>query len=59
VLDLLDIIYLFMIKYLYTLGLGECYDALFYLQSIYWLYNDEMTLLSALLSSIITYLCPS
>jgi hypothetical protein len=46
-------------KCLNTLNLVECCDALFYLQSRYWLTNDEMTVLSALLSIIITDLCPS
>jgi hypothetical protein len=46
-------------KCLNTLDLGECCDALFYMQSRYWLNNDELTVLSDLLSIIITYMCPS
>jgi hypothetical protein len=46
-------------KCLDTLDLGECCDALFYLQSRYWLYIDEGLLLNALLNTRITYLCPS
>jgi hypothetical protein len=46
-------------KCLNTLGRGECCDALFYLRSRYWVNNDELTMLSALLSVIIRDLCPS
>jgi hypothetical protein len=46
-------------KCLDTLDLGECCDALFYLQSRYWLNIDEVLLLSALLNTRITDLCPS
>jgi hypothetical protein len=46
-------------KCLNTLDHGECCDALFYLRSSYWLNIDELTVLSALLSIIITDLCPS
>jgi hypothetical protein len=46
-------------KCLNMLYLGECYDALFYLQSRHWVNNDELTVLSDLLSIIITDLCPS
>jgi hypothetical protein len=46
-------------KFLDTLDLGECCDALFYLQSRYWLDIDEGLLLSALLNNRITDLCPS
>jgi hypothetical protein len=46
-------------KCLNTLDQGECCDALFSLWSRYWLNNDELTVLSALLSIIITDLCPS
>jgi hypothetical protein len=42
-----------------TLDLGECCDALFYLRSRYWLNIDEGLLLSALLNTRITDLCPS
>jgi hypothetical protein len=45
-------------KCLDTLDQGECCDALFYLKSRYWLNNDELMVLSSLLSIIITYLCP-
>jgi hypothetical protein len=40
-------------KCLNTLDQGECCDALFSLRSRYWLNNDELTMLSALLSIII------
>jgi hypothetical protein len=46
-------------KCLDTLDLGECCDALFYLRSRYWLNIDEGLLLSALLNTRITDLCPS
>jgi hypothetical protein len=46
-------------KCLNTLDQGECCNALFYLRSIYWLNNNELTVLCALLSIIITDLCPS
>jgi hypothetical protein len=46
-------------KFLNTLDHGECCDAMFYLRSRYWLNNDEIMVLSALSSIIITYLCPS
>jgi hypothetical protein len=46
-------------KCLDTSDLGECCDALFYLRSRYWLNNNELTVLSALLSIIITDMCPS
>jgi hypothetical protein len=46
-------------KCLDTLDLGECCDALFYLQSRYWLDIYEGLLLNALLNNRITYLCPS
>ena len=46
-------------KCLDTLDLGECYDALFNMQSRYWLNIDEGLLLSALLNTRITGLCPS
>ena len=46
-------------KCLDTLDLGECCDALFYLQSRYWLNIDELKVLSALLSTTIIDLCPS
>jgi hypothetical protein len=46
-------------KCLNTLDLGECCDALFYLWSRHWVNNDELTVLSDLLSIIITDLCPS
>ena len=45
-------------KCLDTLDLGECCDALFYLPSRYLLNNNELMVLSALLSIIITYMCP-
>jgi hypothetical protein len=47
------------VKCLNTLDLGECCDALFYMRSRSWLNNDELTVLSDLLSIIITNLCPS
>jgi hypothetical protein len=46
-------------KCLNTLDRGKCCDALFYLQSKHWLNNNELMVLSALLSIIITYLCPT
>jgi hypothetical protein len=46
-------------KCLNTLDQGECCDAMFYLRSRYWVNNDELTMLSALLSVIIIDLCPS
>jgi hypothetical protein len=46
-------------KCLITLDQGECCNALFSLRSRYWLNNDELTMLSALLSIIIIDLCPS
>jgi hypothetical protein len=46
-------------KCLNMLRLVECCDAMFYLRSRYWLTNDELTVLSALLSIIIIDLCPS
>ena len=46
-------------KLLNTLDQGECCDALFSLGSRYWLNNNELTVLSALLSIVITYLCLS
>jgi hypothetical protein len=46
-------------KCLDTLDLGECCDALFYLRSRYWLNNNELMVLSDLLSIVITDLCPS
>ena len=46
-------------KCLNTLDQGECCDALFSLGSRYWLNNDDLTVLSDLLSIIITNLCPS
>jgi hypothetical protein len=46
-------------KCLDTLDLGGCCDALFYLWSRYWLDIDEGLLLSAMLNTRITYLCPS
>jgi hypothetical protein len=46
-------------KLLNTLGQGECCDALFYLQSRYWVNNDELMVLSALLSVITIDLCPN
>ena len=46
-------------KFLNILDQGECYDALFSLWSRYWLNNDELMVLSDLLSIIITDLCPS
>jgi hypothetical protein len=46
-------------KCLNTLDQGECCDALFYLRSIYWVNNDELTTLSSLLSVIIIDLCPN
>jgi hypothetical protein len=46
-------------KCLDTLDLGECYDALFYLQSRHWLNIDQGLLLSALLNTRITDLCPN
>jgi hypothetical protein len=46
-------------KCLDTFDLGECCDALFYLRNRYWLNNNELNVLSALLSIVITDLCPS
>jgi hypothetical protein len=46
-------------KCLITLDRGECCDALFYLRSRHWVNNDELIVLSDLLSIIITDLCPS
>jgi hypothetical protein len=46
-------------KCLDTLDEGECCDALFSLCSRYWLNNDELMVLSSLLSIIFTYMCPS
>jgi hypothetical protein len=46
-------------KCLNMLGLGEHCDDLFYMQSTHWLNNDEVTVLSDLLSIIIIDLCPS
>jgi hypothetical protein len=46
-------------KCLDTLDLGEGCYALFYLWSRYWLDIDEGLLLSALLNTRITDLCPS
>jgi hypothetical protein len=46
-------------KCLNTLDQGECCDALFSPQSRYWLNNNKLMVLSAFLSIIITYLCPS
>jgi hypothetical protein len=46
-------------KCLNTLDQGECWDALFSPWSRYWLNNDELMVLSSLLSIIITDLCPS
>jgi hypothetical protein len=46
-------------KCLDTLDMGEWCDAMFYLWSRYWLNIDEGLLLSALLNTRITYLCPS
>ena len=46
-------------KFLDTLDMGECYDALFYLRSRYWLDIDEGLLLSALLNTRIIDLCPN
>jgi hypothetical protein len=44
-------------KCLNTLDQGECCDALFYLQSRYWV--DEITVLSAILSLVTIDVCPS
>jgi hypothetical protein len=46
-------------KCLDTLDLGECCDDLFYLRSRYWLNNNELMVLSDLLSIVIIDLCPS
>ena len=46
-------------KCLNTLDKGECCDPMFYLRSRYWVNNDELPALSALLSIIIIDLCPS
>jgi hypothetical protein len=46
-------------KCLHILDLGECCDALLYLQSRYWLDIDESLLLNALLNIRLTDLCPS
>jgi hypothetical protein len=46
-------------KRLNTLYQGECCNALFSLQSRYWLKKDELAVLSALSSIIIIYLCLS
>ena len=45
-------------KCLDTLDLGECCDALFHLRSRNWLNNEELMVLSALLSIFIIDLCP-
>jgi hypothetical protein len=47
------------VKCLNTLDHGECCDALFSLRSRHWLTNNELAVLSALLSIIITYMCPN
>jgi hypothetical protein len=46
-------------KWLNTLDQGECCDALFSLRSRYWLNSDELMVLSALSSIIITDICPN
>jgi hypothetical protein len=46
-------------NFLNTLDQGECCDDLFSLRSRYWLNNDELMVLSDLLSITITYMCPS
>jgi hypothetical protein len=46
-------------KFLNTLDLGECCDALFYMRSRCWLNNDELTVLSDLSSIMIIDLCPN